>query len=232
MHFPKKIHPFALPTPHNLGFGVKLIMSSFRISAMMKKLVCLCASFSCLIALSGSLQAALSINVGNTNLLPNTPGQAVELFVTGGDLVQGMNLYTLITDGFSVIPGSTMDGPNITGINLTSGTIFSGNNTGGMFTSSDQYWISQISTSTGTVSANGLIATLTVDTTGFNLGSGPFSLKLSGTPDGDTDFAPIPITITNGQLSIIPEPSTWALAACLMLFGIYAHFYRSSPQAA
>jgi hypothetical protein len=89
-----------------------------------------------------------------------------------------------------------------------------------MFTSSDQYWISQISTNTGTVAANGLIATLTVDTSGFNIGSGPFSLKLSGTPDGDSDFAPIPVTITNGQLRIIPEPSTWGMAACLILIGL------------
>jgi hypothetical protein len=144
-----------------------------------------------------------------------------------------MNLYTLITDGFPAVPGSTLNGPNITAINLTTGTIFSGNNTGGMFTSSDQYWISQISTNTGTVPANGLIATLTVDTTGFNIGSGPFSLKLSGTPDGDTDFAPIPVTITNGQLTVIPEPSTWFLGASLVLAAIFARrFYRRSPQLA
>jgi len=199
----------------------------------MKKLLCLCAAFGYLITLSANLQAALTINVGNTNLLPNTPGQAVQLFVNGGDSVQGMNLYTLITDGFPAVPGSTQNGPNITGINLTTGTIFSGNNTGAMFTSSDQYWISQISTSTGTVAANGLIATLTVDTTGFNSGSGPFSLKLSGTPDGNTDFAPVPVTITNGQLTIIPEPSTWILAVCLMLVGLYTRgFYCSSPQSA
>ena len=45
-------------------------------------------SLAVLLCLAGVAQAATSIVVGNHVLLPNTPGQVVQIFVTGGDQIQ------------------------------------------------------------------------------------------------------------------------------------------------
>ncbi|MFV2069778.1 MAG: hypothetical protein ACC645_22660, partial [Pirellulales bacterium] len=46
-----------------------------------------------------------------------------------------------------------------------------------------------------------------------------FQLALADTLDGPTDFAGIPIDITDGTLRVVPEPSAWmmALSACLVV---------------
>src|SRR5262245_55038722 len=47
-----------------------------------------------------------------------------------------------------------------------------------------------------------LTSARTVDTTGLTTGS--WALKLFGTPDGPTDFAGVPVTVTDGLLHV-PE---------------------------
>jgi hypothetical protein len=76
-------------------------------------------------------------------------------------------------------------------------------------------------TATGTVSANGLLATLVIDTTGFF--GGTWNLSLGATLSGPTDWAgsvfpgggnhPVDDPqIEDGHISIIPEPSSVVLA--------------------
>jgi hypothetical protein len=165
-----------------------------------------------LLLLGGAAHGA-TILVGEHNLLPDTPGQTIQIFVTGGNAVQGLNFNGQVADGGPEVGGS-IDGPNITSADILTGTIFGSNNTGQQDPGSfPQLAIRTTSTSSGTVTADGLLATLSIDTTGFLKGSWP--LKLGDTLNGPTDFAGIPITITDGSIAV-PEP---AGAALLLIAG-------------
>jgi len=154
------------------------------------------------------------IIVGTHELLPNTPAQQIEIFVTGGDAVDGINFNIQIEDGTGATPS-----PPFTRLDILTGTIFAGKNTG----SWDNNVLPQIAwdwteTSPGeTVLADGLLGTLTVDTTGYDTGS--WALRMSDTLNGPTDFAGLAADITDGRITItdVPEPSTMAL--CLALCG-------------
>jgi hypothetical protein len=145
--------------------------------------------------------------VGLHRLLPNTPNQRIEIFVTGTAEVTGFNLRAQLGDG---IDGSAE--PDFNGVELNGGiwtsypTTVSDNGLVG----ADQMLQSSVSFNNqgDRVIANGLIATLIVDTTGFS--SGQFPLLLSGTQIGqDSDFtgqqiASLPVAITNGSIEIVP----------------------------
>ena len=157
--------------------------------------------------------SAASIQIGDHELRPNEPNQRVPIFVTGGEQVAGLNFYAQVGDGgpelenYGGVPGT--DGPAITAVNLKERTIFStvsGNQ-------DDQTSIPQVAiasvefrTPGKSTAANGLLAELTLDTTGFFEGS--WDLRLSGVLDDfpggpfDTDFAGIPITISNGAIRL------------------------------
>jgi hypothetical protein len=59
-----------------------------------------CLALAALLTLSicGSLHSAV-ITVGHHVLLPNTPGQAVEILVAGGEMVISMDFYVTLGDG-------------------------------------------------------------------------------------------------------------------------------------
>lgn len=179
-----------------------------------------------------ALQAQIVVNVGTHSLLPNTPNQSIPIHVSGGAAVAGLNFRAQVADGFPDVPGSLVDGPNITGVDIigtTSPTIFTGNNTGQQDPGSvPQLSIRTTTTSSGTVTANGLLVTLTLDTTGF--ATGTYALSLSSTFAGGTSFLdslanPISSTITDGSLMIsaVPEPvqSVTVIGFCLALLGGY-----------
>jgi len=165
------------------------------------------------------LSAMPVIDAGSHTLLPNSPYQQIEFYATGGDDVQGLNFYVQIADGgpeaaaagFATLPG--IDGPEITGLDLITGTIFQDDNAGQMVINSGypQYRDANIATSIpagqdgdpGTaVVVDGLIATVTIDTTGFS--SGTYPLVLADVLDGviSTDFTSVPTTVTNGSITI------------------------------
>ena len=155
--------------------------------------------------------SAASIQIGNHELRPNEPNQRVPIFVTGGEQVAGLNFYAQVGDGgpeledYGGVRGT--DGPAITAVNLKERTIFS--TVSGA--QDDQTSIPQVAiasvefrTPGKFTAADGLLAELTLDTTGFFEGS--WDLKMSGVlndfPGGpfDTDFAGIPIAISNGSI--------------------------------
>ncbi len=149
--------------------------------------------------------------VGSHNLLPELPDQSIEIYVAGGDLVQGLNFRIQVEDGGPHPPVTGLvPGPRITAVDLVSQTIFSTNNNGQLdVLRSPQIWVQSITTSPATVPndqvpAEGLLATVTFDTTGFSVGV--YALMMSSTLDGPTDFAGVPIDISDGSLRIIPEP--------------------------
>jgi hypothetical protein len=150
-----------------------------------------------------------SIVVGNDVLIPNKANQTIQLQVTGGTPVAGVDLNMEIANGGTVNGGTA--GPRITNVDLITGTIFAGNNAGQSNAPGlpPQTYSGYVVTSSGTVGASGLLATITIDTTGFTGQS--FSLKLgnfsNGGVPGNTDFAtpdpngtPIPANITNGNV--------------------------------
>jgi len=183
--------------------------------------------------------AATSISVGNYVLLPNTPNQEIQIFVTGGDQIQGMNLNAQIgpDPSSAITPVFQYDanqhlvfpGANLSTL-LAPGSIFSppagfGENDVTFFPA---LWQAGSATSSGTVAANGLLAKLYIDTTGFFplYTDQVWALNLFDTIGGPTDWAgslfqgnevPNPI-ITDGTIRIVgvPEPS----AVVIAMFGV------------
>jgi len=167
---------------------------------------------------SAAISTAQTIVVGNHVLIPNTPGQLVSIPVTGGAQVGALNLNAEIANG-GVINGGTA-GPAFTNfpgtgneVDLITGTIFASNHTNqDNITAQAQVVSSSIATTSGTVSASGMLASFNIDTTGFSTAGSVYSLKLGGFSNGaisgntdfgvDSTFNPIPANITNGNLII------------------------------
>jgi len=135
--------------------------------------------------------AELTIDIGHHVLRPNTPDQVIPIRVTGGQPVQGVVFNIQLTDGYPDVPGSSIDGPNITAVDLVGpGTVFGQvANTGHNFVETrEQIWVVGTATSNGAVDADGVLAYVTIDTTGRFGEDGPWEVKLTGTFNGDTSF--------------------------------------------
>ncbi len=164
----------------------------------------------------------------------NMSGQDVYVFATGGDAVQGMELNITVGGGAS---GPTIDfadvptgGPTDGGVDVITGTIFDGNNGGGFdgyVNSYDAY--KGVVTDTGTVSANGLVATIALDATGFN-SYGTYAFSLTNA-EGDTNFAGISANLTDGQYIVtIQGDANGDGHVTLADLTILATFYGITPQ--
>lgn len=167
-----------------------------------------------ILATAVSVDAA-SINIGNIQLLENTPDQIFAIHVTGGDQVAGLTFWAQVGEGPAAFGGA--DGPDITYVDIIGpGTIFFGNNTGENGDPTAQvlgeYYEAVTTTGSGTVAAEGVLAYVTMDTTGFFAGR-VFDFKLADTLTGDTDWGGTPIDITNGTITLtaIPEPASLGL---------------------
>ncbi len=188
--------------------------------------------FLCLVILmvTAARAQALSIVVGKHKLLPNTPGQRIAIYVTGGELVNGMSLSVSVNNGGAEYGGKP--GPLITGIDVDAGpTIWNqhpGHNPPSI-SNEGQLWNVNFLTVDGYVSAEGLLATLKIDTTGF---FGEHTLELSGGTIsetlGDTQFLgqDLELTIINGSfgdgtgqlgMRAVGLPTVAVLAAAVML---------------
>ena len=155
------------------------------------------------VAIAGGAPPA--IEAGTHWLIPDQPGQEIEVYVTGGDAVQGLE--------FCVRIGGGTAGPLIENIDILNGTVFADNNQGlypGKYIDPRQAYLGTV-TQDGTVAAAGLLAVLTLDTTG--LWDGQYSLSLLDTVEGPTNFAGIAADIADGLL-IAPEPASLVLLAC------------------
>jgi len=167
---------------------------------------------------------AASVDVGDHLLAANTPNQVITIQVTGGEQIAGEDFFAQIGDGGTFLGGSNTK-PNFTNVEILTGTIFAANNNGafgdpngsppGSNAGHPLIWVDATTTTSGTVAASGVLAKLTIDTTGLT--SGTFPLRLTGIApvlgQFDTTLrgasgAPIPLTVTNGSLtvSIFPLP--------------------------
>lgn len=189
-----------------------------------------------LVLLIGAQSPGATINVGTHTLLPNTAGQTITISIVGTEAVIGMTSRVQIGDGgVPIPPGTAHSGPLITSLDTITGTIFSTGGFGQTPTPGNvfpQYREDQTASLAGTATANGLLMTLTVDTTGFFFGDDPWDLILSDnnvlSPNNSTFLTdatsglPIPLTIIDGQIQFIPEPSMlplWGLVP--VLGGVY-----------
>ncbi|MBX2851211.1 MAG: PEP-CTERM sorting domain-containing protein [Phycisphaeraceae bacterium] len=159
----------------------------------------------CLVAIP--VVAQPTIAPGFISLNPNEANQEVLINVTGGDAVEGINLFLEVGDGSS--------GPTITSVDLLTGTLFDGNNFGqnSLGPVSSRQAAEGTLTSAGTVNADGLLARVVFDTTGIT--DGTFDLNLD-TSIGTTSFLDtvggnIATNLTSGTLNIVPEPTSLAL---------------------
>ncbi len=181
-------------------------------------------SFAILVCSTPAALATPAIVLGNYVMPTNTTGNVIDVFVTGGDVVQGLNF---VMDVNNNQPG----GPVITAIDIVGpGTIFGPNNTGQVNPNPPPAFKVKATTTTasGTVSANGLLAHVTFSTIGMQPGVYPLRMTGMATAGGGTatNFAGIAANITNGTIGM-PEPSTLALAA-LGLTGLAACAWRRS----
>ena len=170
-----------------------------------------------LLALAVTGQTA-TIHVGDHGLLPNQPDQVIAIQVSGGDLVAGLDLFVQVGDGgpellrFGLPAGRA--GPMVDAVELVAGTIFSGVTDKPVNIGSDQlpqtasYTIALVG-GTQSVAADGVLAYLTMDTTGIY--GGTWDLRLAGVlpyapfqGPYDTTFAGQPAVISNGQIRIVP----------------------------
>jgi len=151
------------------------------------------------------------IVVGTHVLEPDTPGQMIPIYVTGGWPVQGLNFDIQVADG-GPAAGGAISGPAITAVDLLTDTIFAADNTGMRLDVEPpagddpvpQQTYRGTSTAVGTVAADGLLAMVTIDTTGFVRGA--WSLTISNTVNGSTDFAGLPASLVDG---VILVRGTW-----------------------
>lgn len=159
---------------------------------------------------------------GNYELRENTSGQWIEIIVSGGAPVAGCNFNAQIGDGGP-------PGPIITGVDLEGSaanpTIFFGNSEPqNDLGSVPQLAMYSIITDSGTIFAEGVLARLEIDTTGF-FGDRTWPLALGATLNGPTDFAGLSADITDGGIHI-PEPASLAL----LLLGGSAVFARRTRR--
>lgn len=187
-------------------------------------------------ALGPGAVGALFIDVGNFPVLPDTPGQVLDLYVvnTGPDPVSvaGLSFNVQINDsgpgdrgGLGGIPG-----PSITKVDILTDTLFGANNTGQVNGQGAlQFANARTTTSSGTVSIGVgnpiLLGRIEIDTTGF-FSPETWELRLGNTVNGPSRFflwggdALIPM-ITDGMITAVPEPG-WAATTFSLGALIYA----------
>jgi len=162
--------------------------------------------------------AAPIIDVDDHLLQANQEGQQVLIYVTGTETVSGLNFYIEIANEDGT-PAS--EGPVLTAIDVVgSGTVFQG------YTLMDSQVYSRLAyayvdTEGTPVTANGLLARVTISTLGYS--SGTWALKLMGAQFGelalDTDFAGQAAAITNGTITVVPEPPMYVNLLFLPIAG-------------
>jgi len=166
------------------------------------------------------------ITVGDHELTPNADNQFIPIRVTGGEAVDSLDFYVRIDDGLSPSP---LPAPTVTAVDLvgtsSTPTIFYSNHTPpNDLDPANEYpyyegWT--VTTTSGTVPADGLVALVNLDTRGVYGGS--WDLILKDPAHVATDFPGVPLSVTDGRVWIaggaVPEPSAVLVWSLLSLAG-------------
>lgn len=188
----------------------------------MRRRACLLLALCC----PAGAWAETRIDVGKHRLLPNMPNQVIKIRVRGdGDLIQGVNLNAQIGASIKDAKGVPVfqakagkhfkyPGPRLCTL-LAPGSILEPPATEGenAMITAPTLWQSSASYDAGpAVSADGLLVTLCIDTTGIYAGEWP--LSLGRTEAGSTDWAgsqlpdgtPVPDpVIVDGTITVSPS---------------------------
>lgn len=191
--------------------------------------ICLCAG----IVSSWPARGQLAISVGDHQLLANTPSQSLVLTVqnTGAHDVDvaGLTFNVQIEDGQNATIA-----PTITSVDILTGTVFDSPNNSGQIDSASQphFWVSGTTTPSGTVTlpagSSTNLATIVINTTGFS-SSSTWAFNVGSTLNGPTKFfdgggGSIFPAITDGHISVVPEPNGALVTAALL--GVLAVAWR------
>lgn len=175
----------------------------------------------CVYTLCGAtgLKAELVLHLGNVDLLPDTPNQAVDLYLqnTGDSLsIAGLELNLQIADGGPELSdfGGLRDGPSIVQIDLIDGTLFEGSQANvTQDLAFPQLVVQSLDLDAGAIiiptslTPNQKLATLLFDTTGFEQIGESWTLSSANTLNGASAFFddsanPIPTIQLDGTLTI------------------------------
>jgi len=167
-------------------------------------------------AFPASAEAAAAvpqITVGSHQIVAGEANQVIPLYVTGGQMVQGLDFYIELGDG-GLPNGGSDTIPVISNVDIVGpGTLFHQSNTGQFDTfTSGLLWAVSTTTNSAVIdeiAADGLLAYVTIDAAGTVAGQS-YSLSLMGVAEGifgppgvDTSFAGIGADITNGVLEVV-----------------------------
>lgn len=179
---------------------------------MLAKSVLLVLTLLC--AAVASFADTYAITVGDHDLLPDQAGQTVEIYCSGGGAFEMVDFRLRVGNG-TAVPAK----PVIESVDLLTGTMFQTNNFGGQDDSlAEPYHITSSVMALSEAACDGLIATVTLDTTGLTAGS--WTLALGHTGGGPTElygldqnFLPVLLgtTLTDGTITIVPEPLSLGL---------------------
>jgi hypothetical protein len=185
------------------------------------------------------------VDLPNVNVLPDTAGQSFDVFIQNSGAartdVTGIAFQIQTTDGGPSSGGSIV-GPSISFVDVITGPVFSGNNSGNEFNAgvTSQIFYQQ----TDTVDSGGSttfvsiptgvskLATVTISTSGLFTGTYTMTLNtLNGSTKfftGSGDFGPTQgLQLGDGTISIVPEPNAAAMVGGLLLFVGGFHRWRS-----
>ncbi len=206
-----------------------------------------------IVVLAAIPTGAAIINVGDHPILP-APDQKIPIYVVpeaGDPATAGVLLNVQVADGGPEIAGGATDGPVIQYVQMVEEApphalytdafgpgIFEAVPNHGHFgdgSTEPQVYTINTATISGAVAADGLLAVLTIDATGFAVGE-TFDLHLGQTVNGpstlyeDTPLVnPISLAITDGTLEIVPEPSSLILLAAAAV-GLAGCLWRKSKR--
>jgi hypothetical protein len=156
----------------------------------------------------------VTINAGLNviaELLPNATGQRVEIYASDSASITGLNLRVQLGDGTGAQSEPVFEGIDFTGSVFET---FPTTVSGGPVNGAEQFLQASIvfDSAGNSVSASGLLATLIVDTTGFD--SGSFELKFSATEIGADTALILPggseqsANLVNGYVRVLPAAVT------------------------
>jgi len=181
----------------------------------------------------GIAQADPMISIGDVMLEPNRADQKWRVLVTnpGSDppLISGMDFYVRIGSGEGLAGAPTISGVDILGT-AADPAIFFGSSPDDIFwAETHPYWAGKSIDTSGEVTAGGLLATVTFDTTGVASGEWPLTLKDPG--DAPTSFGTIEPAVLAGRLVVgtVPEPtggSMLAVAGVMLIWRRFRHHRR------
>lgn len=165
----------------------------------------------------------IDVGVGTNPVYADSTGQIVKIYATGfvpgtDPQVTGFNLRAQLGDG----PVGGFNEPVFQAIDFSGGIWDAGSTTvSGVGPAPGEEYFAAKSVSFDSdlwVDADGLIATLVIDTTGYDAGTS-FDLILEDPGDWASDYVGQAAVITNGTITLnaIPEP-----AVMVQLFGLMA----------